>query len=170
MLFARCHWCLLPCSLVWGTGFCGPSALFGSPIPFATWSPLEMSQGLMFPLYRSVLWFQSCIGLPLGRLSVPFSYDSFESAVPLATWSPFGMSQGFAGSSASLASLGYHSVVVSLRGLVSVFFYPLPSRRFAFLGYLWLSFDSFSHSIFHCPFWWGTPFRPRSLWMPLPSL
>ena len=79
-----------------GSGFCGPSASFGSPVLFATWSPFGTSQGWLFPLYRSVLWFLSRIRLLLGRLSVQFSCDSLESAVPLATWSPLGMRQDFA--------------------------------------------------------------------------
>ena len=88
-----------PCSLVLGSGFCGPSASLGSLVPFATWSPFGTSQGWLFPLYRLVLWFHSHIRLLLGRFSVKFSYDSFECVVPLATWSPCGMSQDFAGSS-----------------------------------------------------------------------
>ena len=119
LLFVRCRWGLFPGSLVLGSGFCSPSASFGSLVPFPTWSPFGTSQGLMFPLYRSVFLFHSRIGLPLGHLSVPFSYDSFESAVPVAQWSPFGISQCFAGSSVSLASQGSHSLVVSLRGRVS---------------------------------------------------
>ena len=95
-VFVRCRWCLLPCSLVLGSGFCGPSASFGSPVLFAMWSPFGTSQGWLFPLYRSVLWFLPRIRLLLGRLSVQFSCDSLESAVPLATWSPLGMRQDFA--------------------------------------------------------------------------
>ena len=109
-----------------GSGFCGPSASLGSLVPFATWSPFGTSQGWLFPLYRLVLWFHSHIRLLLGRFSVKFSYDSFECVVPLATWSPCGMSQDFAGSSVSLASLGSLSVVVFLRGCISVFLCPVP--------------------------------------------
>ena len=67
-------------------------------------------------------------------------------------------------------------MVVSLRGHVSVFFVLS-------LLCLWLSsgfsplgvdpgfcFESFSRSLFHFPFWWGTSFRPRSLRRRLPPL
>ena len=84
--------------LVWGTGFCSPSASFGSPVPFATWSPFGTSQGLVFPISLGFLVSIPC-WTPLGHISIQYFYDSFASAVPLETWSPFGMSQGFAGSS-----------------------------------------------------------------------
>ena len=35
------------------TAFCGDSASFGSPVPFATWSPFGMSQVLLHPLFLS---------------------------------------------------------------------------------------------------------------------
>ena len=75
-------------------GSSGSSASFGSPVPFATWSPFGTSQGFLFLCLAWVSGSPSRGGLPLDRVSVPFSSDSFESAVPLATWSPFGMSQG----------------------------------------------------------------------------
>ena len=76
---------LLPVSLVsssllfvWCSGFCGPFASFRSPVPFATWSPFGTSQGLMFPMYRLVFWFQSCVGLPwvVSLFSSPVTHSN----------------------------------------------------------------------------------------------
>ena len=66
--------CLLPCSLLCGTtSFCITSASFGSLVPFATWSPFGMSQGLLRPLSLSVLGgsFHVVVSL-LYSVSVPF--------------------------------------------------------------------------------------------------
>ena len=74
----------------------GTSASFGSPVPFATWSPFGTSQGLWFPLSRSGLRVPFPWWSPFGScLRFNYSSDSFASAVPLATWSPFGMSLAF---------------------------------------------------------------------------
>ena len=95
-LFAQCHMCSSLLSFCVGkAGFCGSFALFGSPVPFATWSPFGTSQGFLFlglarcrdslPVVVS-LWVVS---------PFPFPSDSFESTVPLATSSPFGDESGF---------------------------------------------------------------------------
>ena len=94
LLFTQCHWCLLPCSFLCGAvSFCSASASFGSPVPFAKWFPFGTSQGLLCPLYLSILrgpsmwWSPFCLVSPF-----PSSSASFASMVPLAPWSPFGVS------------------------------------------------------------------------------
>ena len=99
-LLAWCHWCLLPCSpFVWEClVFSGTSASFGSPVPFTTWSPFGMSQGLLVTLSHSGLRVLFPWWSPLWScLRFNYSSDSFASSVPLATWSPFGMSLAFLG-------------------------------------------------------------------------
>ena len=57
--------------------FYGVSSSFGSPVPFATWSPFGTSQGLLQPLFLSVLRVASYGGIHfcMGLRSVPLTHS-----------------------------------------------------------------------------------------------
>ena len=82
----------LPCSLLCdSTSFYGASASFGSPVPFATWSPFWTNQGCCG---ICLFWFSGLLNVvvPILYWSPFHSSDSFAFKFLLATRSPFGMS------------------------------------------------------------------------------